>query len=108
MPLSVVDVGDGGLRLAPEHGRLWIASQLDRHSPTGTGREASAAALTSVTRPYSTSTWRWEPIAKPCSASHRPDMRTYGTIASGIIRRDMRRLPSFNIYGARAGRGWTL
>ena|GEM_PF-4977133 len=83
-----------------------FASQLDSHSPTATGREASAAELTSVTRPYSTSTWTWEPIAKPCSASHRPDMRRYGTIASGIIRRDMRRLANFTTCGARAGRGF--
>ena len=44
----------------------------------------------SVNRPCSTSTRTTEPIPNPCSSSHRPDMRRYGTTAedgeiAGII-----------------------
>ena len=57
----------------------------------------------SVTRLCSTTTCTFAPIANPCSASQRPDSRRYGTTASGIVRRGMRRDDSVRTCGARAG-----
>jgi hypothetical protein len=42
---------------------------------------------------------------KPMSSSQRPDMRRYGTTASGILCRGMRRDDSVSLCGALAGRG---
>lgn len=55
--------------------------------------------LISVTRPCSTSTCTPEPIANPCSSSHRPDILKYGATASGSVRRAMRRDESVRTSG---------
>lgn len=75
-----------------------------RHLSTATGSECSPALLMSVTRPRSTNTSTPEPIVNPCSSSQRPDMRRYGTTASGRFRRTTRRADSVSAYGGLAAR----
>jgi hypothetical protein len=47
------------------------------------GSEGSTEPPIKVTRPYSTTTRTPEPIVNQCSSSDRPDIRKYGTTASG-------------------------
>jgi hypothetical protein len=94
-PESMVDASstDAGIRRTPSCRKRDGGGATDaaaRGGPHGRG----SASLISVTRPCSTTTCTPEPIANPCSSSHRPDIRRYGTTASGRGNPELQKHPS--------------